>query len=159
LTEAGSADKSIYLSTVFLAKYGKVNRNDDTLSYAVTIGIRVPDYEIDGRFWNQQHYEGSYLFRDTVEIVLDPPAAGGKWTVRSRWQSTGAQDTQSLSVDDLKNGNAPAAIALKFDDGQTPGIAGTLRFIVRAWNAHLDEVKAAQPPAQAAQPPGQPDRN
>ena len=143
-----SADKSIYLSTVFLANYGKVNSKDDSLSYAVTIGVRVPDYEIGGRFWNQEHYEGGYLFRDTVIIVIDPPAAGGsKWKIQSTWGATGKPHTQEFSADELANGQPPQ-IRLPFDDARVPGIAGELRFLVRAWNTdHGDASDSASPAA------------
>lgn len=135
LTSANPADKEIYLSTVFLANYGKVDHQDDSLSYAVTIGVRVPDYEIDGAFWNRKHYEGGYLFRDTVIIVLDPAAdSKGKWRVQLTWQAT--EQTQVVFLDGtLLSAGKEDEMTIPFgDSARRPSISGHLRFTVRGWN-------------------------
>lgn len=57
--------RSIYLSTVFLDDHDPQRHS---LSYSVTLGVRVPDYEVDRSFMWNKHYEGGYLFRDSVVI-------------------------------------------------------------------------------------------
>ena len=63
----------LYVSTVFLSQYGKVDKTRPTLAYALTLGIRVPDYEIDRKLWLNDHFEGGYVFRDSVIVELMPP--------------------------------------------------------------------------------------
>ena len=72
-----AAPEKIYLSTVFLANRYKVNPKQRTLSYSMTIAVRVPDYEVEKKFWPDRHYEGGYLYRDTVVIELKVPTKTG----------------------------------------------------------------------------------
>ena len=76
-----------YLSTVFLAKRSRVNKERKSLAYSMTLGIRVPDYEIDNKLWLNEHYEGGYLFRDAIILELIPPeTANEKWRITYSWQ-------------------------------------------------------------------------
>jgi hypothetical protein len=135
---AAAPDK-IYLSTVFLANRYKVNPKLRTLSYALTLAVRVPDYEVNKQFWPDRHYEGGYLYRDSVVIELKPPAkAGGDWQVCHNWQSKDvAQGTKPLSVQKLKEGKAEIDIPFATVDEtppRSPGISGKLRFVISLWN-------------------------
>jgi hypothetical protein len=51
-------DKSIYLSTVFLSNRARVDPSRRTLAYAMTIAVKVPDYQVERKFWADEHYEG-----------------------------------------------------------------------------------------------------
>lgn len=128
-----------YLSSVFLANYARVNPRRRTLAYSLTLGVRVPDYEIEKRLWPNEHYEGSYLFRNTVIIELQPPrSAAETWKVAYAWQGTGVNSVSSeLAPEQLKNGYVQVALPIDSDrDGKItdPAIKGTLRFVVSGWN-------------------------
>lgn len=128
---------SHYLSSVFLANYARVNPRRRTLAYSVTLGVRVPDYEIERRLWPNEHYEGSYLFRNTVIIQLQPPrSAGEKWKISYSWQGTGVNSASSeLAPEQLKNGNVQVRLPIDSDGNSTnPAISGALRFVVSGWN-------------------------
>lgn len=130
LRSSNASDKSLYLSTVFLANRAKTDPNGKSLAYALTVGVRVPDYEVEGRFWRNQHYEGSYLFRDTVIVEIFPPEQeGGAWKAKQTWTSTGV--TRNLPLED-EDGRKVARIP--FTNKGTPGIDGTVRLLVRRWN-------------------------
>ena len=134
-----AAPEQVYLSTVFLANRYKVNPRQRTLSYSMTLAVRVPDYEVDKKFWPDRHYEGGYLYRDTVVIELKAPArAGGDWQVTYNWQSKDvAQATLPLSVQKLKEGKAEIDIPFSTADEtppRSPGISGKLRFVIGLWN-------------------------
>jgi hypothetical protein len=125
--------RSVYLSSVFLARYGRVDSNRASLAYAVSFAVRVPDYEIERRFWADGHYEGGYLFNDAVIIETVPPQPDGDWDIRYGWQSAGpVQASTQLNYRRLKDGNAQ--ITIPFDSGAKPGIKGRLRFLLGAWN-------------------------
>lgn len=126
--------RKIFLSTIFLANYARVNTERDSIAYAVTLGIRVPDYEVERKFWPDAHYEGGYLFRDTVIVEMTAPkTVGGDWQVNFSWQSQSMDKaTNSLSYKTLKNGKVQ--LTIPFDSKTKPGIAGKLRFLVSAWN-------------------------
>jgi hypothetical protein len=134
-----NAPERIYLSTVFLANRYKLNPRQRTLSYSMTLAIRVPDYEVNKTFWPDKHYEGGYLYRDTVVIEMKAPAkAGGDWQVAYNWQSKDvAQATIPVSVQKLKQGKAEIDIPFSTADEtppRSPGISGKLRFVIGLWN-------------------------
>src|SRR5262245_22101032 len=78
--------RKVYLSTIFLS--GRYSLDGKTLTYSITLAVRAPDYEVKRRFWPDRHFEGEYLFRDSIVIELRPPAtADGDWGVLYDWQS------------------------------------------------------------------------
>ena len=124
-----------YLSSVFLANRARVNKTRTSLSYSLTLGIRVPDYEVDRTLWFPEHYEGSYLFRDGLVIELVPPRnIGDAWQVRYAWQGQTVQSANTpVDAEALTQGRAE--VTIPFDSGKAPGIVGNLRFVLTAWNA------------------------
>lgn len=136
LTAQGAAGaRNVYLSSVFLANSAKVSTADRTLSYAMDVRVRVPDYEKNNAFWPNQHYEGSYLFRDSLIVTLTPAAAaGGDWKVEYAWesQSVGVAD-RSLSYTTLKGGKLRLEVELPAP-ATKPGIKGKVVLIASAWN-------------------------
>lgn len=131
--------EQIYLSTVFLANRYRVDPKKKTLSYAVTIAVRVPDYEVEKQFWPDRHYEGGYLYRDSVIIELKPPAKpGGDWEVFHNWQSRDAgQATIPVTAEKLAAGKVEIDIPFASADEtppRSPGVTGKLRFVISLWN-------------------------
>lgn len=127
-------EKNIYLSSAFLGSKWKVDKDRPTLAYSVTFGVRVPDYEVNKKFWFDGHYEGGYLFRDTllIEITL-PQSAGSNWQVNYGWQSlTAGQTPNPATLVALPDGRLQ--IAISFGSGQAPGIKGHLSFVAGPWN-------------------------
>ncbi len=127
---------SEYLSTVFLANRSRVNPNSRTLAYSPTLGVRVPDYEIDNRLWLNGHYEGGYLFRDAVILKLVPPDTPEQlWQITSAWQGTGVNLTpQEVPAKTIRGGKVEVKVQLPSEGKTQPGIEGQLRFVVSAWN-------------------------
>lgn len=132
--------RSVYLSTVFLANRFRVNQSRPTLAYSLTLGVRVPDYEVDQKFWPNRHYEGQYLFRDSVVLELTPPQADdGDWAVTYDWQSDNVgQSSTPIPTRGLKSGRVEVTIPFATSDvtpPRSPGIAGKLRFLISEWNS------------------------
>jgi len=128
-------NRAQYLSTVFLANRARVNKRRRSLAYSMTLGIRVPDYEIDKTFWMNEHYEGGYLFRDAIIIEMTPPReADSRWRVSYAWQGQG-QRPADTEVDTRTLDSGSIEVQIPFDSGTTPGVKGRLRFVVSAWNS------------------------
>jgi hypothetical protein len=125
---------SLHLSTMFLSNRARVNKERASLAYSLTLGVRVPDYEIERKLWVNEHYEGGYLFHDSVVIELVPPQRDdGDWVVHYDWQSDNlGKASRPLPARALKKGKLELPIA--FESTTTPGIKGTLRFIASEWN-------------------------
>jgi hypothetical protein len=136
--EAGGGSKRVYLSTIFLGSRWRVNQARPSLAYGLTLGVRVPDYEVERKLWVDQHYEGGYLFRDSLVIEMTrPPQTGGDWKVVFDWRSDNmGPASRPLSLKALKA--EKVEMSIPFDGGatpQAPGIKGHLRFVVGKWNA------------------------
>jgi hypothetical protein len=131
---SNKAGRSIYLSTVFLSNQARVKPERPSLAYSMTLGVRVPDYEIERKFWPDGHYEGGYLFRDAVVVEITPPEGeGAEWLVRCDWQNDNrGPASHMLAPKKLKGGKLE--LSVPFASGTTPGIAGRLRFVVSMWN-------------------------
>lgn len=127
-----------YLSAAFLANRAKVSNADASLTYHVSLGVRVPDYEIDRRLWIDQHFEGGYMFRNSLILRMVPPAPGSvDWSVQYAWQDQGFRAAdQRVDPTFLKNGKIEVEVDLTDKDVPTPapGIKGKLRFVVSLWN-------------------------
>lgn len=132
---ANKSARSVYLSTVFLDNRARVDTSRPSLAYGMTIGVRVPDYEVERKFWPDSHYEGGYLFRDTLIVEMVPPQKeGDNWAVTFAWQSKkSGRASESLAYKTLKSGKLQMVVPFSSDGA--PGIAGRVRFVVSAWNA------------------------
>lgn len=131
--------RRVYLSTAFLANRYRVDPTRATLAYGVTLGIRVPDYEVEKRFWPNRHYEGDYLFRDALALEIKPPAEdGGDWQLCYDWQSDNVgQASTPIPTKNLKNGKVEAVVNFATSDAtppRSPGVVGRLRFVISLWN-------------------------
>ena len=140
LTDPTKADKkAIYLSTVFLANRARVDPSRATLAYAMTLGVRVPDYQVNKKFWLDGHYEGSSLFRDTLVIEIKPPADGSTtaWGVQYGWQTdTAGRASLPVSYQQIKDGKLQFVVPLSSLGAaiSAPGITGRVRLEVSAWS-------------------------
>jgi hypothetical protein len=135
-TQGDAGARLVYLSTVFLANRAKVSNNPDdrTLSYSMDVRVRVPDYEKNNAFWPNQHYEGSYLFRDSLIVTLEPPLVPGEaWAVKSGWESNQVGiATQNLTATALQDNKFRLEVELPAPLTK-PGIAGKVVLIASAW--------------------------
>jgi hypothetical protein len=131
--------KRVYLSTIFLADRYRVNKDNRSLAYGMTIGIRVPDYEVEKKFWPNRHFEGQYLLRDALALELTPPEQeGGDWQVKYDWESDDVgQATRPVPMRELENGKVEVTIPFTTNDvspPRTPTVKGQVRFVVSKWN-------------------------
>jgi hypothetical protein len=138
-------DRTQHLSTVFLSNSAKVNPRRRTLAYSITLGVRVPDYEVESRLWFNEHYEGGYLFRDSLIIEMVPPSSDDqKWKVMYSWQGSGVApadkeaEVAHLSTEKIVSVSIPFnSVILNNDKNEKPaypGLQGKMRFEISAWN-------------------------
>lgn len=133
LTGKNKNRRSIYLSSVFLSKWAKVD-SDPSLSYSMTVAVKTPDYVIDRRFLPDVHYEGTDLFRGTATVKLTPPPVDNPkadWHVSLSWNDDiTAPVEEDMHFQDKQSSHD---IALPFEQSRAPGIKGVLRLKVRPW--------------------------
>lgn len=149
LTQAEWNDKkqaSLYLSSVFLSKRARVKKNRPSLAYSLTLGVKIPDYEIEKRFWFNEHFEGAYLFRNSLILdIVAPPDDKTAWKIKYAWQDAGFASADIVLQPELVDGGGGACevvVPVKSvtidasgkERPSVPGISGQLRFKIQSWN-------------------------
>ncbi|XXD09880.1 esterase/lipase family protein [Klebsiella sp. R445] len=135
---------SQYLSSVFLSKSARVNKNRRSLAYSLILGVKMPDYEIEKRFWFNEHYEGGYLFRNSLILEIVPPTNDNTlWKIKYAWQDAGFSSADIVLQPKEIAGKA-CEVTIPVDSvtldangkkrPSVPGISGRLRFVVQSWN-------------------------
>ena len=77
-TQGAAGARNVYLSTVFLANRAKVSNNPDDAPCPMrwTCACACPTTRWNKAFWPNRHYEGSYLFRDSLIVTLTAGTGG-----------------------------------------------------------------------------------
>ena len=124
--------KRTRLFTAFVMGSARVNPRRRSLGLALRLQVRVPEYEVDGRLFDQ-HYEGGTLFADKLNVEVTPGADGGS-QVRYGWDGrTPNRAPRSLEL--VEEGEALVG-AIPVTSGRAhPGIDGTIRLTITRWNA------------------------
>lgn len=131
--------KPVYLFSGYLMKSAKGSTATDTaLAFAVHVGIQVPAYEVDNRFWFDEHYEGGYVFDETITFHVR--MRSGKVTIKyglasrdglgqaNRAIRSQAEDGGILSVE------IPLGFQRKTKKPPRPGFRGSLLIEATPWN-------------------------
>ncbi len=132
--------RPVYLFTGYLHRLAKADDARDTaLAFAIQIGVEVPLFEVDNRFWFDEHFEGERLLHETITIHLRQSA--DRITIRYDLASTvgvgRAKGIAKLSAPDEK-GCVHLSIPLGFKRGAAnpprPGFRGRLLLTASPWN-------------------------
>ncbi|MBX3382349.1 MAG: hypothetical protein KF864_02460 [Phycisphaeraceae bacterium] len=128
-----------YLFSGYLMKSAKTRESSDTaLAFAVRVSIRVPMYEVDRRFWLDEHFEGGFVFDETITFHVR--TAGDKTTVRYGLASERGvgEATKLADLTPLAGGGVRLEVPLGFAKGAAhpprPGFRGVLRLDASPWN-------------------------
>ena len=123
-----------HLFSTFLSRSNRVNKKRASLGFKVTLGVRVPEYEIDGLLWDR-HYDGSDLYRDalTLEATPDGDAPGG-YRLKYGFDSKTPNRAPRKAEGALLEGGGGVAFRVPIDSNTRPGFAGTLVLTARPWN-------------------------
>ena len=128
--------RPVHLFTTYLHAGARMpDSGDRALAFALELGVEVPVFELDRRFWFDGHYEGGSLWRDTLTFHLRDSSAGPslRYGVRSRSGAGVARRRLSLSGPD-ENGVREARVPIRSANGPGPGIRAELVLRVAPWN-------------------------
>jgi hypothetical protein len=122
------------LFNVHLDDNAKVNPRRASLGFSIDLGVLVPDYEVDGTFWLNNHYPGGYIFRDKLNLEAVPPKTDNdSWQLRYGFDSrTPNRATTSL---DGKLTGGRLEFRIPIVQKNRPGIDATLVLGAADWNA------------------------
>lgn len=117
---------------------GKMPRSaDDALAFTVELGVQVPVCEVDNRFWLDDHFEGGYVFKDTItlHVFRNEKQLVIKYGLASI-SGLGVAD-KALSLKATSRGQFSMEIPIGFAMGATnspkPGMRGKFEMIAGPW--------------------------
>ena len=120
------------LFTTFLTRNARVNRRRSSLGFALRLVIRVPEYVVDNRFFDD-YYEGGLLFSDKLNIEIMREVNGTR-RIRYGWDSRTPNRTSRVLDLSVENEELVASIPFGRRDVQ-PGISGNIRVTISRWNS------------------------
>jgi hypothetical protein len=104
-----------------------------TLAFAADLCVRVPEYEVDKVLFLKDHFEGGYLFRDTVMLEAAPPVTpNDTWTLEF-WFASERDRRQKAKVVAQNDGELTFEIPIV--QATPPGIRARLRVRTTNWNS------------------------
>ena len=124
-------DASPVLFNVFLDM--SQSQTGTTLSFAMDLCVRVPDYEVDGMLFLKDHYEGGYLYRDTVMLEATPPAGETAGWVFEYWFANDRTGGRRIAETVDVTGRS-LTFEIPIVQPFAPGITARLRVTTSNWN-------------------------
>ena len=131
--------KPAYLFSGFLLKSAKTSTGNTALAFALEIAIEVPLFEVDQKFWFDEHFEGETLLNEMVTLHLRRRGgrASVRYGLRTAVGSGNATELVALSGPG-EHGQMHLEIPLGFAEGlenpPRPGFRGRLLLTASPWN-------------------------
>ncbi len=123
--------KPVHLFSTYLSKAQIRKKGSRYMGYSVDLRVLVPEYEIDGFLFLNEHIDGGYLFRDklNIEISLQNSAPA---TLRYGWDSkTPNRATRFVTPQTSPSGDAEYRIPVR--QNSKPGLSGQLVIKAAPW--------------------------
>lgn len=127
--ELVAPDKEIHLLTTYLASWARVKKTSRKLGLSLDLRVLVPEYEIDGSWFADEHHDGGYLFRDKLNLEV---SADNEPLLRYGWDSkTPNRAPRSIRA---AGDDARREYWLPVRQKSDPGINAELVIRTQAWN-------------------------
>lgn len=122
--------KPVYLFTGYLLKQARLAR-DNALMLSIAVAIRVPQFEINGFLWFDEHFEG-FLYSDTITVAVRAGSVRyGLASVNGLGQAPTVAEIQP-AADDAREILIPIATRTRV----RPGFSGRIALRIEPWNEH-----------------------
>lgn len=119
--------KPVYLFTGYLTEAARA-ASDRALMFSVDFGVHVPAFEVEKRFWFNNHFEG-FLFQETVSFAIR------EGSIRFGLASENGlgEATRMAEETTLADGSREIRVKLGSRSGIRPGFQGTLVLRAEPW--------------------------
>ena len=130
--------KPTKLFTAFLMRRARVKCGRQSLGFGLRLHVRVPEYEVKGSPFVDDHYEGGTIFADKLNLEVTSEA-DGEVRIKYGWDSRTPNRTTRI-VKPLRqdtDSEVPGQIGtIAFGRKNVrPSIAGHIRFTATPWNS------------------------
>lgn len=129
---ADGTHRRVHLASSFLSSAGRVNKRRLSLGYSLDLGVMVPEYVVDGLWFNKNHFEGGYLFRDKINLEATV-ANGGGWTLRYGFDSSTPNRATRLAEHQALPGHCHR-FTIPVEQKTKPGLRGELIIETQPWS-------------------------
>jgi hypothetical protein len=104
-----------------------------SVAFAMDLCVRVPGYEVDGLLFLKDHFEGGYLFRDTLILEATPPSPLNDQWIFEYWFAN-QQERQRQKAAIVENTEDALTFEIPIEQPHPPGIKARLRVKTSYWN-------------------------
>jgi hypothetical protein len=120
--------RSVYLFSGFLDSSASTKSAGQPLAFSVRVAVKVPLFEIDKRFWFDDHFEGANIFEETFTLFLKLTGKQARVTY-GLGNEDGAGEAQrtDANVEACATGGILVEIPLGFTPGAAAENPGKLR--------------------------------
>jgi hypothetical protein len=108
------------------------SQTGSSVSFALDLCVRVPEYQVDGLLFLKDHYEGGYLFRDNIVLEATPPAKDGSWLFEYWTANQRKRGRQQARI--VRNDDQELTFEIPIVQPVPPGIRARLRVKTSYWN-------------------------
>ena len=119
--------KPVYLFTGYLTDTARM-ASDRALMFAIDFGVRVPAFEVERRFWFNNHFEG-FMYQDTVSFAIRDTSI--RYGLASE-HGLGEAPRQ-VEQTPLPGGGREIRVAVHTRANLRPGFKGTLVLRAEPW--------------------------
>lgn len=129
--KARANHESPELFSAFLSTEARVNKQRKSLGFSVDLRVLVPDYEVDGILFLDNHFPGGHIFRDRLNIEAIPSDDPGGWRIRYAFESDRpTQATKPMTGEPLDD---RLEFRIPIKQPKPPGIDADLVLTARPW--------------------------
>ncbi|MBU1638792.1 hypothetical protein KKC97_14105 [bacterium] len=135
LFEREEGPRSPFLFTLYLSKdtWAKTNPRRRDLAFSLELGVMVPEYEVDGFLFLDHHFEGGYIYRDTLIVKVTPPQnSKDRIRLQYRFESSSSGDEWQLAS--LQKSGSSLMLTIPIVTRHTPGIDAVIQAKIDSWN-------------------------
>jgi hypothetical protein len=104
-----------------------------SFAFAMDLCVRVPGYQVDRLLFLKDHFEGGYLYRDTVLLEATPPRTAADGWVFEYW-FTNEPGRPRRRAQIVENTDNTLTFEIPIEQPQPPGIKARLRVRTSYWN-------------------------
>lgn len=109
------------------------SQTGSSAAFAMDLCVRVPGYEVERLLFLRDHFEGGYLFRDTVLLEATPPAnSNADWKFEYSFVNEPNRPRRNAPI--VENTEDALTFEIPIEQPQPPGIMARLRVRTSYWN-------------------------
>jgi hypothetical protein len=115
------------------------SQTGNSFAFALDLCVRAPGYDVDGLLFLKDHFEGGYLFRDTLMLeATQPTVAGEDWTFEYWFANQRDRSRRKAAI--VEKTDDALTFEVPIEQPHPPGIKARLRVRTSAWNSWHSEV-------------------